>query len=325
MIRANFVLCAAFLWCSSARSEPVLHWPVDCRVGETCQIQHYVDHGAAGPPQDYRCGTVTYKGHNGTDIRLLSMDRERSGVDVLAAAPGRVLRTRDDMDDVSVRIIGEGAVKGRECGNGLVIAHADGFETQYCHMKRGSLLPKAGDTVVAGQKLGLVGLSGDSEFPHLHLTVRHNGDVVDPFSYGKTSGRCQGGVSLWDPGLQSVLAYRNGAVLNAGYVDHPIAMEDVENGIPAATFTSSSPALVAFFRSVSLRSGDIQRIALTGPAGALQRDAAPLANAKDQVFFILGRKRPAAGWPIGTYTAQYSVIRDGRVVLDATAQIDVKQ
>ena len=40
---------------------------------------------------------------------------------------------------------------------------------------------KLGDTVVAGQRLGLVGLSGMTEFPHLHFEVAKGGAVVDPF------------------------------------------------------------------------------------------------------------------------------------------------
>ena len=130
--------------------------------------------------------------------------------------PGRVLRARDNMPDVSVRLTGRNAVHDRECGNGLVIAHADGFETQYCHMAEGSLVVKAGDTVAAGQKLGHVGLSGDTEFPHLHITVRHDGKMIDPFAYGEPEGACSGGVSLWQPSLQADLRYKAGTVLNAG-------------------------------------------------------------------------------------------------------------
>lgn len=322
MIRPTAALGLALLCCSPVRSEIALRWPLDCRIGETCEIQHYVDHGS-DVPQDYRCGTVTYKGHNGTDIRLLSMEQEQTGVNVLAAAPGSVLRVRDGMDDVSVRVIGQEAIKGRDCGNGLVIAHAGGFETQYCHMKRGSLLPKSGDTVSAGQKLGLVGLSGDTEFPHLHLTVRHDGQVVDPFSYGEVKDRCQAGESLWDENLRSSLSYKNGAVLNSGYVDHQIAMEDIENGLPKPAFTTSAPALIAVFRAISLRAGDVQRIVFSGPTGTIQRDAPPLPSAKDQVFFSLGHKRPAAGWPPGTYTAHYTVIRESGLVTEATTRTNI--
>ncbi len=58
----------------------------------------------------------------------------------------------------------------RECGNGVVIAHAGGWETQYCHMAQGGLAVKPDQPVTTGQTLA-VGLSGLTEYPHLHFTV----------------------------------------------------------------------------------------------------------------------------------------------------------
>ncbi len=94
------------------------------------------------------------------------------------------------MADVSVAVTGHDAIRDRDCGNSLVIAHADGFETQYCHMAQGSLMVKPGDVVSAGQPIGDVGLSGDTEFPHLQITVRHDSKVIDPFAYDETESAC---------------------------------------------------------------------------------------------------------------------------------------
>lgn len=305
------------LLASPASAEVVLDWPVDCTVGVTCEVQHYVDHGGGGDAKDYRCGTITYKGHNGVDIRVLTMADEQRGVDVRAAAPGHVLRVRDGMADVSIRDAGRDAVRDKECGNGLVIAHDDGFETQYCHMAQGSLVVKAGDAVVAGQKLGHIGLSGDTEFPHLHITVRHNGTVIDPYAYGEPDGACSGGVSLWRPALQPALEYKAGTVLNAGFASRSVTMEDIEAGTAGEPLNAASPAVLAYVRAIGLRTGDVQRIVLTGPRGALlDHSVPPLASNKDQLFVGVGRKRPPAGWPPGRYAATYSVTRDGKVVIE---------
>ncbi len=314
-----FALFTIVLIPNAAKAQIALGWPVACKVGETCEIQHYVDHGNAGAAQDYRCGTVTYHGHNGTDIRVLTMADEKAGVDVLAAAPGRVLRARDNMPDMSVSVTGRNAVHDRECGNGLVIAHADGFETQYCHMAQGSLVVKPGDTVADGQKLGHVGLSGDTEFPHLHITVRHDGKMIDPFAYGEPEGACSGGVSLWQPSLQAALQYKAGTVLNAGFAPHQVKMEDIDNGAGKEALTSQSPALLAFVRAIGLRKGDVQRIVLNGPHGEIVEHAAPpLDQNKDQALYEVGRKRPALGWEPGEYKATYTVTRDGQVVIEKT-------
>ena len=104
------------------------------------------------------------------------------GVQVLAAAAGTVLRLRDGMDDVSIRVTGADAVKDREAGNSLIIDHGNGWETQYGHLRKGSIIVKPGQTVTAGQPIALMGLSGNTEFTHTHFEVRHNGKPVDPYT-----------------------------------------------------------------------------------------------------------------------------------------------
>src|SRR5215510_1811152 len=95
------------------------------------------------------------------------------------------------------RTIKPGPIEGRECGNGVIIDHGDGFETQYCHMAQNSIRVKPGERVKAGQPLGRVGISGKADFPHLHFTVRRRGAVVDPFGDSPSAGACATGTSLW--------------------------------------------------------------------------------------------------------------------------------
>jgi murein DD-endopeptidase MepM/ murein hydrolase activator NlpD len=166
----------------AAAEGPKLSVPIACEVGRTCEVQHYVDRDPGPGARDYRCGGRTYEKHSGVDIRVPDMAAQRRGVDVLSAAPGRVARLRDGVADISVRAPDAPSVKGTECGNGVVIDHGEGWETQYCHMAQGSVRVKPGDQVQAGTPIGKVGLSGDTEYPHVHMTVRHAGQVVDPFS-----------------------------------------------------------------------------------------------------------------------------------------------
>ena len=73
----------------------VLVWPVACELGQTCFVQNFVDHDSSDAAKDFRCGSRTYNNHDGTDIRLIDTQAEKNGASVLAAAAGRVLRTRD--------------------------------------------------------------------------------------------------------------------------------------------------------------------------------------------------------------------------------------
>lgn len=63
----------------------------------------------------------------------------------------------------------------------MVLVHPGGWETQYCHMAMGSIGVLADEPVRAGQSLGRVGLSGNTQFPHLHFAVREGARKVDPF------------------------------------------------------------------------------------------------------------------------------------------------
>ncbi|MDQ3558421.1 MAG: M23 family metallopeptidase, partial [Pseudomonadota bacterium] len=156
--------------------------PIACDIGRTCLVQHLVDRDPGPGARDYMCGTLTNDGHDGVDFRLPSLAAMRAGVDVLAAADGTVAAIRDGTPDRSVRETGLEAVAGTECGNGVRITHGNGWETQYCHMAQGSIQVSPGDPVLAGATIGRVGLSGQTEFPHLHLTVRRDGEVIDPFA-----------------------------------------------------------------------------------------------------------------------------------------------
>jgi hypothetical protein len=116
---AVLFLCACS-WTEAQAADAIgLLFPVRCELGSTCFVQNYVDHHHGGESRDYQCGSRTYDGHDGTDIRLQDLAAQRAGVDVLAAASGRVVGARDGMADVSVRVIEKAAIAGKECGNGV--------------------------------------------------------------------------------------------------------------------------------------------------------------------------------------------------------------
>ena len=313
------VMLVLLLAAAGARSQttPRLALPVDCQPGNTCFVQNYVDHDPSSTWRDYACGARSYDGHDGTDFRVPSMAAVRAGVAVLAAADGVVAGVRDGMKDVSIRETGKEAVKDRECGNGLVLRHADGWETQYCHLAQGSVAVRRGQTVRAGARLGSVGLSGLTEFPHLHLTVRHNGKAVDPFAPSPVPGACASEQTLWDEATAAALVYRRRVMLNHGFSERVLSMADVENLQPGeATPTSQSPALIAYVRMIGLEAGDTAQLVLRAPGGTViaEKRLPALERAQAQTLALIGRKQPAAGWPGGTYLAEYLVTNVGQTV-----------
>ena len=311
-----------------ARAEQVisLALPIWCQPGVSCFFQNYVDHDASDKVRDYSCGGRSYDGHDGTDIRIKNLEIQRQGVEVLAAAPGRVIGGRNDMEDVSIRAAGKAAIAGKECGNGVMLEHEGGWRTQYCHMAKGSVRVKVGDQMTAGQPIGLVGLSGDTEFFHLHFTVRHHGKIVDPFTYGAAENSCGGGRSLWAASLGEQMQYKPGEIIDYGFAGIAPTMELIESSeIGKHPVTPGSDALVAYVRAIGLQAGDQQFLAVQGPGGVAVSAAnlPALDRDKAQFLVIAGKKRTETAWPSGRYSARYRVIRDGAEVLRKTFEVEV--
>ena len=65
-------------------------------------------------------------------------------------------------------------------GNYVIINHGNGYQTLYGHMSK--ILARKGQSVSQGTRIGLVGSTGYSTGPHLHLTVYKNGRLVDPLT-----------------------------------------------------------------------------------------------------------------------------------------------
>jgi murein DD-endopeptidase MepM/ murein hydrolase activator NlpD len=93
----------------------------------------------------------------------------------------------------SVKAVAAGQVVsagwGGSFGYQVVIRHADGRYTQYAHLSAISV--KDGQSVVAGQRIGRSGSTGNSTGPHLHFEVRTGpefGSDVDPVAYLRAGG-----------------------------------------------------------------------------------------------------------------------------------------
>ncbi|MCG7394866.1 M23 family metallopeptidase [Microvirga sp. ACRRW] len=324
-----FSLIALCLSGTAYAQDISLRLPVACEIGRTCFIQHYVDHIQDSGIADYRCGTMTYDGHDGTDIRVPTTAAMKAGVDVVAAADGKVLRTRDGMEDISITGRGRESVENIECGNGAVVDHGNGWQAQYCHMAKGSLSVKSGDVLKAGDKLGQVGLSGATEFPHLHFTLRKDGKVVDPFDTAPPTKSCdsRGASSLWEESVRPSLAYQAGSVLNKGFAPGPVSMEGIESGSAEQNVpTTKSPALVAYVRAIGLKGGDVQTLTLFDADGkpVAQNKAPPLDRNKAQWMMFSGVKQPDGGFKAGLYRAIYRVEREGKPAIEQAFGINLR-
>lgn len=110
-----------------------------------------------GYRNEVMAGSGTF--HNGIDIAV------NAGAPIIAAKAGRVIA----------------AGYHYSMGNHVILDHGNGVYTVYMHSSK--LLVSVGQEVSQGQTIALVGSTGMSTGPHLHFSVKLNGQYVNPLNY----------------------------------------------------------------------------------------------------------------------------------------------
>ncbi len=311
----SFSLAMAALQAPPADAAPALGFPVECVVGQSCLIQKLVDHDPSPGRRDYHCGLLTTNGHDGIDIRLRTMADMRTGFTVVAAAPGTVLRIRDGEADVSVAE--RTAPNGKDAGNAVVIDHGNDWQTQYSHLRQGSIGVRPGQPLATGDRIGLIGLSGNTEFPHLHFTVRYRGEAVDPFVGAGALPRCSAdsrASGLWTPSAVPMLGYQPAAVITGGLSAAVPAKAVTERDPPPAPVSAQEP-LILWVDAIGAREGDRQTFTIIGPKGQIVHEQqSVIADGGLSWFAYSGKRAPATGWPSGRYVGRYALRRGDAVV-----------
>ncbi len=104
---------------------------------------------------------------------ILGVEKFHNGLD-LAAASGTPILAAGDGDVVAADYSGS-------MGNYIMINHGSGLYTIYMHCS--ALYVSKGQSVYKGQNIAAVGSTGRSTGPHLHFSVRLNGNYVSPWNY----------------------------------------------------------------------------------------------------------------------------------------------
>ena len=119
------------------------------------------------------------------------------GVEILAVAPGTVVEVMRDMPNVEPGKNPEGLTIAQIAGNRVIIDMGSGRYAMYAHLAPGSIPVKVGDRVQQGQKIGLLGNTGNSSAPHLHFQVMDRPSSLDDtslpfvFDHMQLEGRVQ--------------------------------------------------------------------------------------------------------------------------------------
>ncbi len=279
---------------------------------------HYVDLDPDHEAIDFGCGRQTYHHHDGTDFGIADLESMKRGVPVLAAASGIVLRVRDGVVD---RMIADqtqrAAVDDIECGNGVLIDHGSGWQTQYCHLRNGSVAVKKGNKVERVTVLGMVGSSGLASFPHVHFTVRHLGKVVDPFvGITDVSGCHVSRHPLWGQSLDYVPT----GLIRTGFASKPPTQTELWHGKFAATKAdfSSLPSLVFWVHLFGVLQDDREHFTLIAPNERIMVDQEKIMMKHNRTWVSYVGKRNTIEHPLfkGSWRGIYQLRRGDRTLIN---------
>jgi hypothetical protein len=301
--------------------------PIRCTPGENCWIVNHVDTDPSKGAVDYSCGYKAYNRHKGTDFALRDLAVMRNGfkssqkrpkansrgVPVVAAADGVILGMRNGVPDIDFRERGGvAALKGQDCGNGVRIQHAGGWTTQYCHLRYDSVQVRSGQRVKAGQWLGYVGLSGRTEFPHLHFQVSLNKNIIDPFTGLPQGAGCgRSFKSLWNTQTEAQLSYRPTNIYMGGFIkSEPSAKSARAGHYQNIEIPRTANSIKLWADIFGLRKGDNLLFEIFAPNDTRILSAkAIIRRTQIRKFFSATKRKIQALWPAGAYRGEIRLIR----------------
>jgi len=134
------------------------------------------------------------------------------GAEILAVAPGTVVEVVRDLPNVTPGKNPEGLTIAQIAGNRVIIDMGSGHYAMYAHLAPGSVQLHVGDYVRQGQKLGLLGNTGNSSAPHLHFQVMGQPSSLDDtslpfvFDYMNLEGRIPLDLAVLDENTDKKIA-----------------------------------------------------------------------------------------------------------------------
>ena len=174
--------------------------------------------------------------------------------------------------------------------------------------------------VAKGAVLGQVGLSGRTEFPHLHMAVRKDRNVVDPFAPNDPTACAPDTKQLWS----QPLPYTPGGLLRSGFLDRvPEFAELKARDIGVAQLPRTAPALVLWGYFYGVRQGDQIQFEISGAGGFSHQQTFRATRNRALSFRASGKKQPRGGWKAGAYTGVVRHMRDGQEIGFIKTQMDI--
>lgn len=281
--------------------------------------------------KDPMCHERGYDSHKGTDIAIRSKAVMDKGVNVLAAMDGTVEKLRDGETDAFRSEEDLAAIKEsrKECGNAIVIDHGNALKTIYCHLKKDSITVQPGQDVKTGDSIGQIGLSGMTEFPHVHFGILWEGAVMDPFT-GQSNTQGCGTVrqSLWDNAQN--ISYSPTEIYYTGFSTKVPDLDALDRGDkPVSEITTDEEILTFWFAAFGSMANDEINMRITNQSGqTIVKHSVIEPKTRARIFYYIGKKLENEPLQPGIYTGHVEIKRkqeDGNYkIFTDTATLTVK-
>lgn len=288
--------------CLSQAQTPRFVAPIAGTYGTDWKIINYVDWVADTFFKDNHCLSKSYDGHQGTDFCIRNFRKMDSGVEVYAADAGRVIFVQDGLFDRN-----KISVVSRGLGNYVGIRHSGKLYTYYGHLRKNSIVVHVGDSLSAGQKIGLVGSSGNSTDPHLHFELWYDSSYyIDPFS-----GPCGNAGSYWlnQPAYDSSFG-----IWTSGMCNYSTSLDTLrEEPLRRDTFYLNAPAITFWAELTGVRKQDSISVSWFTPSNSLWGSFGKKENRDWWLYYFWTELNPSPTMPEGLWSLH--LIRNGTNIL----------
>lgn len=167
---------ATVYWPEAKEKDNSVEAKVDRRIGGMQASQKTSSAGFVNPTTaSNSVVTSEYGGRNAPKTSGGYGSSNHDGIDIGGTGGNLNGQAADSIGGGKVSEVGYDA---NGYGNYVVVDHGNGYTSLYGHLQKATV--KQGDTISAGQQVGVIGSTGNSSGPHLHLRVHKNGQSIDP-------------------------------------------------------------------------------------------------------------------------------------------------
>lgn len=169
----------------------------------------------------------------------------------------------------------------------------------------------------------MVGASGLASFPHVHMSIRYQGEIVDPFVGLNANSVCNvKRHSLWEEPLDYV---PTGAI-RAGFSTEPPTLNQLWQGeFYDRQLPQDMPAILFWVHAFGTLKGDVVHFKLTAPNGEAIADNEQILDTSNRSWMGYVGKRNTRDRPIlpGVWRGHYQLRRGDRLLIDLSRDIEV--